>query len=177
MPLAEGGPRQSEIAPSPVEMLWILCVPLFRVSGRPGRIEAFLSFPNFISCVRSLVSWARTIPPDSPRMRSCYLSFVLGGAKIAVCRLFRASQAADLPTCKVTKKFESNKSPETVFYRGATSCGGEPLHDFLERFLEVVDLFVGCGADNAGRVAGSDRNGNVMRDHAAGADDAAASLS
>ena len=51
----------------------------------------------------------------------------------------------------------------------------KPLHDFLERFLEVVDLFVGCGADNAGRVAGSDRIvGNVMRDHAAGADDAAA---
>ena len=49
------------------------------------------------------------------------------------------------------------------------------MHDFLERFLEVVDLFVGCGADNAGRVAGSDRIvGNVMRDHAAGADDAAA---
>ena len=47
------------------------------------------------------------------------------------------------------------------------------MHDFLERFLEVVDLFVGCGADNAGRVAGSDRIvGNVMRDHAAGADDA-----
>ena len=23
------------------------------------------------------------------------------------------------------------------------------MHDFLERFLEVVDLFVGCGADNA----------------------------
>ena len=51
----------------------------------------------------------------------------------------------------------------------------EAVAGFRERFSEAADLFVGCDADNAGRIACSDRIvGNVVRDHAAGADDAAA---